>query len=97
MEQTKKVNWSTVAIVLAVLILAGSIFFTGFTIKTTVDVSVRTLKTEMREEWNKNIQQLRREALSFIYAYRRSALDGRELNSEDLDKGYEFSDKFLSK
>jgi len=80
-----KVKWGILGIIVALLILAGSIFFTGIKISTTL-----TSKT-------KNVQQqAKREAIAFIYAFRNSSIENRAIDSNDLKKGYQFADDFLS-
>ncbi|MBE0478529.1 hypothetical protein IBX65_05345 [Candidatus Aerophobetes bacterium] len=97
MEQEKKMRWGAVAIVIAILILAGSIFFAAFKITATIDTSVKNVRAELKEELKKNIQNVRKEAISFIYAYRQSGLESRQLSNEDFEKGYDFADEFLSR
>ena len=56
-----KVKWGILGIIVALLVLAGSIFFTGIKIST-----ILTSKT-------KNVQQqAKREAIAFIYAFRKN-------------------------
>lgn len=94
MEQGKKVKGGTVAITIAILVLAASIFFTGFKITSMINTSVDNLRVELKKELKKD---LRREIISFIYAYRSGAVEDRQINTRDLEKGYQFADRFLSK
>lgn len=94
MQQEKNIRWGTVAVTVAILILAASIFFAGFKIASMVNTNIQSLKAELKEELR---EDLRREAVSFIYAYRSSAMEDRQINIEDLQKGYEFAEKFLSR
>jgi len=52
----------------------------------------------MRTQIKKEIEQdLRREVISFIYAFRSSSIQNRQITPEDLKKGYKFAQDFLSK
>ena len=97
MEQEKKIKWGSVAIVIAILVLAAGIFFVGGKITSTVNtinMNIKNIKNEVKQELKEDI---RREVISFIYAYRNSTLNDRQITVEDLEKGYQFADKVLSK
>ena len=97
MEQEKKIRWENVAIVIAILILAAGIFFVGGKITSTantVNMNIENIKNEVKQELKEDI---RREVISFIYAYRNSTLNNRQITVEDLEKGYQFADKVLPK
>ncbi|RLE12200.1 hypothetical protein DRI96_04905 [Candidatus Aerophobetes bacterium] len=94
MEQEKKIRWGTVAITVAILILAASVFFAGFKITNTINANVQSIKSGLKEKLEKDI---RREAISFIYAYRKGALKNRQITADDLKEGYKFAKEFLSK
>ncbi len=79
-----KVKWGTVGIIIALLILAASIFFAGIKVSQTI-----TSNTELLREKTK------RDVVSFIWAFRKSSLEDRALTSEDLKAGYDFADSFL--
>ena len=97
MEQEKKIRWGNVAIVIAILVLAAGIFFVGGKITSTantVNMNIENIKNEVKQELKEDI---RREVISFIYAYRNSTLNNRQITVEDLEKGYQFADKVLPK
>jgi len=94
MEEEKKIKWGTFALVVAVLVLAAGVFFAGFKISTTVNAGIENLKRELKEELRKD---LRKEAISLLYTYRSSALENRQITAEDLEKGYRFADKIISR
>ncbi len=81
-----KVKWGTLGIIVALLVLAGSIFFAGIKISTTVSSETKSVQ-----------QQVKREAIAFIHAYRNSSKEDRVITSDDLKNGYQFADSFLSK
>ncbi|MCD6319016.1 hypothetical protein J7M02_08125 [Candidatus Aerophobetes bacterium] len=81
-----KVKWGTLGITVALLVLAGSIFFAGIRVSTTLSSKTKSVQ-----------QQVKREAIAFIYAFRSSSIEDRVINPEDLKKGYQFADSFLSK
>ncbi len=97
MEQEKKIRWENVAIVIAILILAAGIFFVGGKITSTantVNMNIENIKSEVKQELEEDI---RREVMSFVYAYRNSTLNNRQITVEDLEKGYQFADEVLAK
>jgi len=79
-----KVKWGTVGIIIALLILAASIFFTGIKVSQTVTSDAELLK-----------EKTKRDAVSLIWAFRKSSVEDRTLTSEDLKAGYDFADSFL--
>jgi len=89
MEQKKKISWGIVGIIIAILILAASIFFTGIKI----NANIQDLRREVREEIK---TYLRREVISFIYAFRSSSIEDRQITVEDIEKGYKFAEEIFS-
>jgi len=81
-----KVKWGTLGIIVALLVLAGSIFFAGIKVSTTLSSKSESVQ-----------QQTKREAIALIYAVRNSSIENRVINPDDLKKGYQFADSFLSK
>ncbi|MQY69961.1 MAG: hypothetical protein GH145_03740 [Firmicutes bacterium] len=79
-----KVRWGTVGIIIALLILAASIFFAGIKVSQTVTSNAELLK-----------EKTKRNAVSLIWAFRKSSVEDRTLTSEDLKAGYDFADSFL--
>ncbi len=79
-----KVKWGTVGIIIALLILAASIFFAGIKVSQTVTSDAELLK-----------EKTKRDAVSLIWAFRKSSVEDRTLTSEDLKAGYDFADSFL--
>jgi len=94
MEQGRATRWEIVVIAIAIFVLAGSIFVAGVKVANVINANVKSLKVELKEELKKD---LRKEVISFIYAYRSAAVENRQMSEEDLRKGYEFAEKFLSK
>lgn len=94
MEQEKGGKWGVIAIVVALLVLAGSIIFTGIKVSNTINVNVNKIRTQVKKEIEQN---LRREVISFIYAFRSSSIQNRQITPEDLKKGYKFAQDFLSR
>ncbi|TKJ42792.1 hypothetical protein CEE35_09415 [Candidatus Aerophobetes bacterium Ae_b3b] len=79
-----KVKWGTVGIIIALLILAASIFFAGIKVSQTVTSNAELLR-----------EKTKRDAVSLIWAFRKSSVEDRTLTSEDLKAGYDFADSFL--
>lgn len=79
-----KVKWGTIGIIIALLILAVSIFFAGIKVSQTVTSNAELLK-----------EKTKRDAVSLIWAFRKSSVEDRTLTSEDLKAGYDFADSFL--
>lgn len=79
-----KVKWGTVGIIIALLILAASIFFAGIKVSQTITSNAELLRVKTK-----------RTAVSFIWAFRKSSVEDRTLTSEDLKAGYDFADSFL--
>jgi len=79
-----KVKWGTVGIIIALLILAASIFFAGIKVSQTVTSDAELLR-----------EKTKRDAVSLIWAFRKSSVEDRTLTSEDLKAGYDFADSFL--
>jgi len=80
-----KVKWGTLGIIVALLILAGSIFFAGIKVSTTVSSEAKNAQ-----------QQVKREVIAFMHAFRSSSKENRVMTSDDLKNGYQFADSFLS-
>ncbi len=79
-----KVKWGTVGIIIALLILAASIFFAGIKVSQTVTSDAELLR-----------EKTKRDAVSLLWAFRKSSVEDRTLTSEDLKAGYDFADSFL--
>ena len=79
-----KVKWGTVGIIIALLILAASIFFSGIKVSQTIASNAELLR-----------EKTKRDVVSFVWAFRKSSLEDRILTSEDLKAGYDFADSFL--
>jgi hypothetical protein len=79
-----KVKWGTVGIIIALLILAASIFFAGIKVSQTITSNAELLRVKTK-----------RTAVSLIWAFRKSSVEDRTLTSEDLKAGYDFADSFL--
>ncbi len=79
-----KVKWGTIGIIIALLILAASIFFAGIKVSQTVTSNAELLK-----------EKTKRDAVSLIWAFRKASAEDRTLTSEDLKAGYDFADSFL--
>jgi len=95
MEQEKKnVSWGSIGIIIAILVLAGSIFFTGMRISNTVNTNIQEIRDKVREEIKTD---LRTEVISFMHAFRASSMANRQVSTEDIEKGYEFAEKLLSR
>ena len=72
MEQKKRtINWGSIGIIVAILVLAASIFFTGMRVSNMVKVDIQDLRSTMKEEI---AEDLRKEAISLIYAFRLSLI-----------------------
>lgn len=89
--EEKKVNWGTVGIIIALLILAASIFFVGIKINS----AMQDLKKEIRGEIETVKKEILKEALSLIYAYRNCSMENRQITPEDVKKGRNFSQEVL--
>jgi len=79
-----KIKWGTLGIVIALFTVAASIFFVGVRIPKAITSNIQELE-----------EKGRREAISFIYAFRKSSQEGRAITPEDIRKGYDFADSFL--
>ena len=79
-----KIKWGTLGIIIALFTVAASIFFAGVRIPKAITSNVQELK-----------EKGRREAISFIYAFRKSSQEGRTITPEDIKEGYNFADSFL--
>mgnify|MGYP000247521410 CR=1 FL=1 len=88
--EEKKVNWGVIGIIVAILILAGAIFFTGIKIDATVKIVREQLKKELTD-------YIRKEAISFIYAYRNCAVEDRQITEDDILKGRKFAEELIAK
>ncbi len=97
MEQEKKIKWGTIGIIVAILILAASILFSAVKISKTINSNIQNIRSEIREKIKKEIKtELQREIVAFMYAYRSSSLENRQITSKDLKEGYQFAEKFLA-
>ena len=94
MGQEKKIKWGAVAITIAILVLAISIIFTGVKITGMMRTGIRNIESELKDEVRREV---RKEVLSFIHAYRSAAVENRRITFEDLEKGYQFAEDFLSR
>lgn len=88
--EKRKIKWGIVGIIIAVLILAGAIFFTGIRI----DATIKNAREELKKELTNYI---RKEVISFIYAYRSSAIENRQITEDDIIKGRKFADELIAK
>ncbi len=79
-----KVKWGTAGIIIALLVLAASIFVAGIKVSQTIASNAELLR-----------EKTKRDAVSLIWAFRRSSVEDRTLTSEDLEAGYDFADSFL--
>ncbi|MEA1965241.1 MAG: hypothetical protein U9O41_09020 [Candidatus Aerophobetes bacterium] len=79
-----KIKWGTLGIIIALFAVAASIFFASIRIPEAISLNVQELK-----------EKGRREAISFIYAFRKSSHEGRGIIVEDIKEGYNFADSFL--
>ena len=79
-----QVKWGAVGIIIALLILAASIFFAGIKVSQTIASNAELLR-----------EKTKRDVVSFVWAFRKSSLEDRILTSEDLKAGYDFADSFL--
>jgi len=108
MDKERIVSWGTIAVVVALLVLAGSITYVGFTVSSLMRGGIEQLEGDLgstvitqigevvtQELKDELVKDLRREALAFIHAYRKGAQQGRELTREDVEAGYKFADKYL--
>jgi len=94
MEQKKRtINWGSIGIIVAILVLAASIFFTGMKVSNTVKVNIQDLRSTIKEEI---AEDLRKEVISLIYAFRSSSMANRQISAEDIKKGYQFAQQVLS-
>ena len=97
-----KVSWGSLGIVIALLVLAASIFFGTLRISQTVTIGLERTKRsmeqtqdELTQETTKLTQQLRqelrRDAIVLIYALRKASVEDRPITKEDLEKGNQFA------
>jgi glycerol-3-phosphate dehydrogenase len=101
-------QWGSIAIVAAVLVLAVSIIYVGTVLTGTVQDSMNRFEGEMtttvvsglekgitQELKDELVEDIRREVLAAVYAYRSGAQHKRELTREDIEAGYRFADEYL--
>ena len=98
-----KVSWGSLGIVIALLVLAASIFFGTLRISQTVTIGLERAKRSMeqtQEELTQETtkltqdlrQELRRDAIVLIYALRKASTEDRPITRDDLEKGDQFAD-----
>ncbi len=98
-----KVSWGSLGIVIALVVLAASIFFGTLRISQTVTIGLKRAKRSMEEiqeevtqETRKVTQdlrqELRRDAIVLIYALRKASTEDRPITRDDLEKGEQFAD-----
>jgi hypothetical protein len=101
-----KINWGNLGIVLALVVLAASIFFAALRISQTAISSVERAKRSMEktqkeftQEARKLTQELRRkmgrDTIALTYAFRKASVENRVITTEDFEKGYQFVDSLL--
>jgi len=86
--KVRRSNWG---LIFALLVLAASILFTGIRISKTMEAEFDQLRGQVIQEIEKAKQDLRREAISLLFAYRRAAREGRALTLKDLQEGGRFA------
>lgn len=94
MQEQKKVRWESILIFIGIIILAAAIVFTGYKGTSIIKREIQQRQAELESRLK---QELRREAISLIYAYRNSVMERRQLTAEDFEKGYRFAREFFSK
>jgi len=94
MQEQKKVRWESILIFIGIIILAAAIVFTGYRGTSIIKREIQQRQAELESRLK---QELRREAISLIYAYRNSVMERRQFTAEDFEKGYRFAQEFFSK
>ena len=79
-----KVNWSAVAITIAVLFLGVSILTVGFII----NAQVSTLKQWFKQELTVTRVDIKRDIIAQGYAFSKAEPEKRGIILEDLNQGY---------
>lgn len=98
-----KASWGNLGIVIALVVLAASIFFGTLRISQTVTIGLERAKRSMEETQEEVTQEtrkltqdlrqeLRRDAIALIYALRKASMEDRPITKEDLEKGDQFAD-----
>ena len=101
-----KVSWGNLGIVIALVVLAASIFFGTLRISQTVTIGLERAKRSMEETQEEVTQEtrkltqdlrqeLRRDAIALIYAFRKASMEDRLVTEEDLEKGNQFADTLV--
>ena len=90
--KVRRSNWG---LIFALLVLAASILFTGIRISKTMEAEFDQLRGQVVQEIERAKEDLRREAISLIFAYRRAAREGRALTLKDLQEGSRFAQTAL--
>lgn len=101
-----KVSWGNLGIILALLVLAASIFFGVLRISQTVSSSVeraqriteqtqKEFAQETRKLTEELRQELRRDAIVLTYAFRKASMENRAITTDDFETGYQFVDSLL--
>jgi len=98
-----RISWGNLGIVIALVVLAASIFFGTLRISQTVTIGLERAKRSMEETQEEVTQkarkltqdlrqELRRDAIALIYALRKASMEDRPITKEDLEKGDQFAD-----
>ena len=101
-----KISWGKLGIILALVVLAASIFFGALRISQTAISSVeraqrsmektqKELAQEARKLTQELRQELRRDTIALTYAFRNASMENRVITTEDFEKGYQFVDSLL--
>lgn len=101
-----KISWGKLSIILALVVLAASIFFGALRISQTAISSVeraqrsmektqKELAQEARKLTQELRQELRRDTIALTYAFRNASMENRVITTEDFEKGYQFVDSLL--
>ena len=101
-----KINWGNLGIILALVVLAVSIFFGALRVSQTAISSVeraqrsmeqtqKELAQETRKLTQELRQELRRDVIALTYAFRKASMENRAITTEDFEKGYQFVDSLL--
>ena len=98
-----RTSWGNLGIVIALVVLAASIFFGTLRISQTVTIGLERAKRSMEETQEELTQEtrkltqdlrqeLRRDAIVLVYALRKASTEDRPITKEDLEKGNQFAD-----
>ena len=91
---------------IVILVLAVSIAFGTLKVSQLITTSLRAAQRDIKQTQNEFVQEtralterlrreIRRDAISLGYAFRRSSMEDRELAAQDLIAGYQFVDGLL--